>query len=147
MKTEYNGIEITYDEDRNEWLFELRGRSRRADSLFKAKEAIDKEPKEKRTQTFPRFEAYLWSFSEMKVVTVTSLAEDGYYREGQTFWVVDKEGRRRKERNYSLFPVNDHNTALIGKIQAKDAERERIGKEIEGLKEKLQKASMPKEIL
>lgn len=147
MKTQYKDIEISYVEGTNDWHFELRGRTRKADSLSKAKEAIDKEPPEKRAQTFPRFEAYLWSYSELKTVTVTSAAEDGYYGATKAFWVTDKQGQRRKERESSLFPVNDHNTELIGQIKAKDAERERINKEIEGLKEKLQTASMPKEIL
>ena len=144
MKTEYNGIEITYDEGRDKWLFDLRGRSRSADSLAKAKEAIDKEPKEKRVQTFPRFEAYLWAYNELRVVTVTSVAEDGYHQ-GATFWVVDGD-RRKKERDYSLFPVNAHNTKLKDQIIAKEEEIEKINKQITKLRESLQKATVPGEI-
>jgi hypothetical protein len=145
MKTDYSGIEITYDEGRDKWLFDLRGRSRSADSLTKAKEAIDKEPKEKRTQTFPRFEAYMWAYDGFKTVTVTSLADDGYHN-GTTFWVSDADGRRRKERDYSLFPVNDHNTAIKEKIVAKEAEREAVLEAIKTLNNGLQKASVPAEV-
>ena len=60
MKTVYQDIAIEYDEQSNAWKFELRGRSRGADSLAKAKEAIDKEPVEKR-KPFPKFEAWLWA--------------------------------------------------------------------------------------
>ena len=145
MKTEYSGIEITYDEGRDNWLFVLRGRSRSAPSLAKAKEAIDKEPKEKRAQTFPRFEAYMWAYDGFKTVTVTSIADDGYHN-GMTFWVSDADGRRRKERDYSLFPVNDHNTAIKDNILAKDAEREALSEAIDALKGGLQKATAPEEI-
>ena len=44
----YEGIEIAYIEGSNDWRFELRGRSRRAESLSKAKEFIDKEPSKKK---------------------------------------------------------------------------------------------------
>ena len=146
MKTEHNGIEISYDENKNSWLFDLRGRSRSADSLAKAKEAIDKEPKEKRAQTFPRTEAYLWNYEGFKVVTVTSVAEEGYYGAGKSFWVNDGT-KRKKERFSSLYPVNEHNTDLVDAIKAKDAERERISEQIESLKEKLKPIEVPKEIL
>lgn len=145
MKTEYSGIEISYVEGTNDWHFELRGRSRRAESLAKAREAIDKEPKEKRTQTFPKFDAYQWSYGGIKTVTVTSLADNNAYSGGVDFWTTGPEGRR-KEHDYSLFPVNDHNTALVKKIQAKEAEKDAIDKAITELRKTLQKATVPAEL-
>jgi hypothetical protein len=146
MKTEYSGIEISYDEGRDKWLFDLRGRSRSAESLAKAKEAIDKEPKEKRTQSFPRFEAYHWSYNNFGVVIVTSVADDAYYGQGKTFWVVEKDGKRKKERDYGLFPVNDHNTAIVNQILEKEKEAEKIAEKISNLRQELQKATVPAEI-
>lgn len=147
MKTEYNGIEITYDEGRNEWLFELRGRSRKADSLTLAKEAIDKEPKEKRAQTFPRFEAYFKHYSGWQKVIVTSIAEDPYYRgSGKSFWILGSGGKRSKESDSGLFPVNDHNTALLDAIHAKEKDIEVLEQQKSALYEKLQKATVPQEI-
>lgn len=146
MKTEYGGIEISYDEGRDVWLFELRGRSRSSESLAKAKEAIDKEPKEKRAQTFPRFQAYLWKYSELMTVTVTSLADDNYYGTGKTFWITDSRGKRSKERDHSLFPVNDHNTAVIEKVKATEKEIEALNAQLTKHKERLQKATVPAEI-
>lgn len=146
MKTEYSGIEIAYDEDRNEWLFDLRGRSRKADSLAKAKEAIDKEPKEKRVQAFPRFEAYNFTYNRLEKVTVTSVAEDGYYGAGKCFWVTGPDGKRKKERASSLYPVNDHNTVVIEKIMVKKKEIETHEQQISVLNAGLQQAKVPDEI-
>lgn len=146
MKTEYNGIEINYVEGTDDWHFELRGRSRKADSLAKAKEAIDKEPAEKRTQAFPRFQAHFYSYSQWQIVTVTSVAADGYYGAGTAFWCNEKDGKRRKERDSCLYPVNPHNDALVVAIKEKDKQIEKIEKEKSDLFEKLQKAAVPAEI-
>ncbi len=146
MKTEYNEIEISYDEGRDRWLFELRGRSRSADSLAKAKEAIDKEPAEKRQQTFPRFQAYFWRYDDLKVVTVTSIAEEASYGKSKVFWVMDKDNRRSKELQHSLFPVNEHNTKIIEAVKAKEAEVEKLQEDIRALRETLQQATVPAEV-
>lgn len=146
MKTEYDGIEIEYIEGTNDWHFELRGRRRKADSLAKAKDAIDKEPKEKRAP-FPRFDCYRFRYSrEPEVVTVTSIAEDQYDK-GTTFWVSEKDGKgRSKEKDIYLHPVNDHNDALLAQIKAKQAEGAAIDKEIGALKAKLQIATIPESV-
>lgn len=146
MKTTYNDIEITYVEGTDNWHFELRGRSRVADSLAKAKEAIDKEPKEKRAQTFPRFKAHIHSYNAWKVVTVTSVAEDNYYGIGKSFWILDDDGKRSKERDNSLFPVNPHNDALIKQIREKEDEINALDKQKSKLYERLQKTTVPAEI-
>lgn len=38
----HNGVTITYSEVENKFVFELRGRERKVDSLREAREAIDK---------------------------------------------------------------------------------------------------------
>lgn len=144
MKTEYNGIEIEYIEGTNDWHFELRGRRRKAESLVQAKAAIDKEPVEKRKQTFPVFDAYMLTFYGAETVTVTSLAENRYSSEPE-FW-IKKRGDRRKERASHLYPVNAHNTALVEQIKAKDEEKSRIENERGELVRQLQEATVPAEI-
>lgn len=144
MKTQYNGIEITYDEDKNIWLFELRGRSRNAGSLAAAKEAIDKVPAEKRA-AFPRFDAYLHRYDGWKNVTVTSVAEERGYGGNPVFW-VSCGNRRSKEQSTSLYPVNEHNMALLDKINAIDKEIERYEKQKTALLKQMQSATIPAEI-
>ena len=146
MKTVHNSIEISYNEEKDVWEFTLRGRSRSAQSLSKAKEAIDKEPPEKRTQTFPRFDAYIFTYGhEDKIVSVTSIADDPY-RATTYFWISSKDKSRSKEPASNLFPVNEHNTGVVAEIR-------RVRKEIDGLEKqkaawhaKLQCATVPKEI-
>ena len=146
MKTEYEGIEISYIEGTNDWHFELRGRSRITDSLAKAKEAIDKEPVAKRV-SFPRFDCYMWKYRTLKIVTVTSVAELDYSGK-PAFWVTERDGKkeRSKESAYSLFPVTDHNTALLAQIKNKEAEGEVIDKAIGALKQELTIAKVPESI-
>lgn len=135
MKTEYQGIEINYVEGDNTWRFELRGRDRSAESLAKAKEAIDKQPKEKRTE-FPRFDCYKqqrYEDSGYEIVTVTSIAEKGYG--GEQFWISNGKDRS-KEQMHSLFPVNEQNTALVEQIKEKEKERKAIEKQLSALKAK-----------
>lgn len=143
MKTEYQGIEISYHEGKDVWQFELRGRSRQAETLSKAKEAIDKEPKEKRV-AFPRFEAHLLAYNGWERVTVTSVAEERSY--GVQFWTTKgKNGDRRKESQSSLYPVNAHNDAIVEKHKAKAAAIEKLEEEKRALLEKMQQAEIPAE--
>lgn len=146
MKTTHNEIEITYNEDKDRWDFELRGRQRSAESLAKAKEAIDKEPVEKRKQVFPRFAAYLKKNWEGYVtVTVTSMADAGY-RGGIYFWIAMKDGTRQKEGAESLFPVNEKNTSIIAEIARLDAMVAALKEKISAQQGKLQSATVPKEL-
>lgn len=145
MKTEYEGIEISYVEGSNDWHFELRGRSRSAESLAKAKEAIDKQPKEKRTE-FPRFQCYKqkrYGDSGFDVVTVTSIADKSY--RGEQFWISNGK-ERSKESMTLLYPVNPHNTALVERIKEKEREAAELDKRITALKGKLQQAEIPESV-
>jgi len=145
MQTTHSGIEIEYDESKDVWRFDLRGRARSAATLSKAKEAIDKEPSEKRKQVFPRFEAYLVKLWETSVVTVTGLAEENY-RSTTCFWVTTKEGKRSKEYANILFPVSDHNTAILAEIKKLDDQIEALEKAKAAQHTKLQCATIPKEL-
>jgi hypothetical protein len=132
METIYNEIKITYREAQDDWTFELRGRNRSAESLAKAKEAIDKTPAEKR-KPFPRFEAYRLNYRGVERVTITSAAEERYGRtapESVMFWISDKDGKRQQESARCLYPVNEHNDKVM-------IERGIVVKEIEALNVKL----------
>lgn len=146
MQTEYEGIQISYIEDTDNWHFELRGRSRTADSLAKAKAAIDKEPKERRVE-FQRFDCYLFKYGDTKTVTVTSVAESDYSGK-LSFWVTNTAGNkeRSKERADCLFPVTDYNTVLIGQIKEKEADVDSIEKAIVALKKRLTIAAIPEDV-
>lgn len=146
MKTTYHEIEIAYDESDDRWHFDLRGRKRSAETLSKAKEAIDKEPAEKRKQVFPRFEAYkLSTWDNSEIVTVTGLGDEAWRGQPQ-FWIVDKSGKRSKEHASSLFPVNEKNTAIVACII--DLKKQIVALEESKSKqrERLQAAVVPKEL-
>jgi len=144
METTYNDIVISYQEANNRWHFELRGRKRSAESLAAAKNAIDKEPAAKRKQEFPRFHCYQFKYNdEVEIVTVTSVAEDGY--RGLEFWVSSKEGRAKVRANM-LNPANESNGALVEEIKALTAERARIFSAITEARSKLTIAEIPAEI-
>lgn len=147
MKVTHSDIVITYIEGDNQWHFELCGRQRKAESLAKAKEAIDKEPVEKRKQTFPRFEAYMKTSFERdySVVSVTSLAENHYGRDTH-FWVVDKRGNRSKENAVYIYPVNDANTAVVAEMMNIVGKIEILEKEKSMVAGKLQCSTVPKEL-
>lgn len=151
ITVEHGGITITYDERRNLFCFELRGRERTADSLAKAREAIDKPVKEK-TKPFERFKAWWngsWasSSSGWKQVEVTSIAQ-GAYGNDHEVWINipgDEEGRfrrispvRQKTRAESVFPCNEKNDALVAQMlefhKQASAIQEQADKLVKGLK-------------
>lgn len=146
MKTMHHEIEISYDESDDRWHFTLRGRGRSAETLSRAKEAIDKEPVEKRKQVFPRFEAYLSRYgSNVEIVTVIALGDEAW-RGHPRFWVVNKDGKRSKEHAISLFPVNEKNTAIVAEIVALKKQTETLEDARSKWHEKLQCAVVPKEL-
>ncbi len=145
MKTTHNEIDISYNEEKDRWEFELRGRSRSAESLTKAKEAIDKELKEKRTQTFPRFAAYIKrSRNGFETVTVTSVADANYG--GLHFWTDSQKNGRRKEPASILYPINDHNKAIVAEIVGVEKQIFALEKVKDGWTGKLQCATLPKDL-
>lgn len=146
MITNYDDVKIEYDEKANKWRFELRGRERSADSLAKAKEFIDKEPKEKKA--FTRTPAYLtdWSFSRFSEVDVTSIAEAPAYSNSKMFWISNSE-RREKVEARNLFANCDSNEVLIAAIKRIDDEAGKLDKQRTGIIGKLKPFTVSKEIL
>lgn len=141
VKTEYGGVEVSYVERENHWEFELRGRLRNAPSLAKAKEFIDREPKEKR-KPFERFECYYSSYSgEPRLVTVTSYAGRGY--SGHEFWIINSRGSREKVRASSLYLVNAANDQKLAEIKALDGQCEQIRQKQNAITESLETAKPP----
>ena len=146
MNVEHSGIAIEYKESDNRWYFELRGRSRNAESLAKAKEAIDKEPAEKRKQTFPRFDAYRNGYSQgWQIVSITSVADAGY-RHGTYFWIQNQKKEREKVSADDLFPVNEHNDKIMAVLKEFEKQIAALKKQKEAQQAKLQCATVPKEI-
>lgn len=138
IKVSYNGVEITYSEGENQWLFELRGRSRKAESLQKAKEAIDKPVRQKADTEFKRCKAWFHRWGEWKKVDVTSFAGMGYSR-GE--WWIMAEGNRSKES--ALYADTPENAAIIEEIKKTDAEIRRLHKLNETLNTKLTRLQPP----
>lgn len=146
MKTTHHEIEIAYDESDDLWHFDLRGRKRSAPTLSKAREAIDKEPAEKRKQVFSRFGAYLFKYPcGYEIVTITGLAEEALGRLLK-FWVADKAGNRSKEYANSLFPVNDKNTAIVANIANLQKQIDDLEEKKNKQHERLQAAVVPTEL-
>ena len=134
IKVTYQDVQVTYIEGSNLWEFELRGRTRTAPSLAKAKEFIDKEPAEKR-KPFERFLSIKWAYGERKTITVTSYADKGWGGD-HNFWTVDSSKttwrgnpKRSKESASKLIVISPENTE---KIQQYDE----LDKQIKALKEK-----------
>jgi hypothetical protein len=118
----YCDIEITYNEGADCWQFELRGRSRSAESLAKAKEAIDKPaPSEKQEPPFNRAKAYKsesWTNDgDFSLVDVTSIAEGNGFSTSVNLWVV-ANGKREKVGLEKLFAVSAENDALIAEMKS-----------------------------
>lgn len=120
------GIEITYNEATNRWVFECRGRERSSESLALAKTAIDKpEPNEK--PPFKRTTAiYRKSYGgDFAVVDITSIAQPPKYGSDHCvyYWATDpnpKLGHRGKTRDRissnSLCANTPANHAIVAKI-------------------------------
>jgi len=134
--TTYHGVEITYDEHGNKWIFEKGGKERSSATLATAKEAIDKpEPKEnnfKRTQVW-----YKSGYDPEKLVDVTAMCETKSYDGSPEFWIMDGK-RRSKQGGRNLYSVTPENNAIFTEItklkEAEDSIRKRIAAEEKKLK-------------
>src|SRR5271166_3991900 len=118
VKYIYDGIEIGYYIETNDWSFVLRGRTRTTPSLQQAKDAIDK-PVETKKPKFEPTKAFMfssWTGDKVAEVTVTSIIENGKY-----VWVQANDdpahryrsNGRSKERADSVFPITPKNTAAL----------------------------------
>ena len=145
----YQDIPIEYSEDRNQWVFTIRGRERWADSLKAAREAIDKPaPKDKKPFTpivVWKDGGLRWSNNAGFVqIKITSLAESDYAGRPNV-WLSDGKDRR-KESIASLYADCPHNTTKIQQIHALRAEVAAIKKNIGELIEGLTPVVLPKDV-
>ena len=123
IATQYAGITIEYNERENKWVFELRGRERKTDSLSAAKEAIDK-PEPIKKAPFTKIPAYKYSYSDRSftLVTITSVADfRGYSKTRPEVWVVIPQAGRVKVYADELYAVTEGNNKLTSYILAYNA--------------------------
>lgn len=146
ITVEHDGTTITYDERRNVWAFTLRGRDRSSESLAKAREAIDKPVKEKKSETFKPFEAWFgggWSSNDFRKVTVTGIAERTYrYASRNEVWIRDKNARSKQDAD-SVYPVSEHNDPVIEALLELRKQRETIENKINTARRKLKAYAVP----
>jgi hypothetical protein len=126
LKTNYIGVDITYHEGLDQWVFELGGRERSAKTLREARQAIESAPKQKKAAT--RFQAYLVGFMGNSINEVTVGAASEGYRGDPKFW-VSNNGTRSKERAVQLMKVNEHNQRLVAEWQRLKDQIEQLIKE------------------
>jgi len=130
----YKNILITYDEDKDVWRFNLRGREKSAKSISNAKAAIDAPPPENE-KPFERIQCWHNDYgSGYEVVTVTSLVEDGYSKLG---WITRKDKTRSRYRLTDLYPVNEHNDKVIAQLKTMMEEINLLRQKYSKLQDKL----------
>lgn len=144
LKVTYTDVEISYVEDTNRWQFTLRGRERSAESLAKAKEAIDKPEPQKKAAPFERIKVWTNSgYSDSwRQGEVTSIAERQYSR--QEVW-VSIDGRRVKIAARQCFPDTPETIAAIEALRANEAEQARLGKLANEIRYTMKPIELPKE--
>lgn len=114
IKVEYNGTEITYNEANARWEFTLRNRDRYAETLTKAREAIDK-PVPEKAKPFERVQCWYEGYDGWEKVMVTSVAERRW-GDQYKLWVMDSKKNRSKQWNTSLFPCGPCNNEVVAAI-------------------------------
>jgi hypothetical protein len=116
IKVTHEGVEITYDELTNQWVFELRGRERKVASLKVAKEAIDK-PEPVTKAPFKRTMAFIennsWQDAGFSKVEVTSVTAESRYETHPHLWVVYPNGERKKVSSRSVIENTPENIARM----------------------------------
>lgn len=149
--TLHQGIEINYVEADNQWLFTLRGRERKVESLAKAKEIIDK-PEPIAKKPFARVKGFTtkgyagYAGSEYTDAEVTSIAAPGRFYFGGCGEVWVSVGKNREKIDSGkFFPATVHNIKLRRDIETKIAERDELDEEISELQNKLQPIKIEKE--
>lgn len=143
----YEGISIAYIERSDEWEFELRGRTRRAPSLSKAKELINKEPAEKRVKPWEPFQCYQWERYGSEGVTkstVTSCAGRARYSNGIEWWVKTSKGKREKVSTDQLFAITPDNDKRIAEWKELDAQIDELQAKQAKLRASLKQIETPK---
>lgn len=144
MNTTYNGIEITYEESSNRWLFTIRGRDKSAESLAKAKEMINSQPKEKK-EPFKKISAWYfhWDCAPVKV-EVTGIAEPDWNKK-PCIWMKNDGKRSKQSVEYYIFPQNEVNDAKAQQCIEKEDQIKQLKKEISDIKKTLLPLVLPDE--
>lgn len=144
ITVEHSGIVITYDEAANLFRFTLRGRERSAESLAKAREAIDK-PVKVKGKPFERFQAWFTQYGSVQKVEVTSIAEGGSH-----VWISFPEGNRgymnrSKVATLFVYPCNGTNDTIANQILVLGLKREELRKQMDALQKELKHYVPPTE--
>lgn len=137
----YGGVEITYQEAKDNWTFELDGKERFAKSLLNAKAAIDSPERKTEKKPFKKFSVYHANYTrtEWEKVEVTSFTEDG--REA---WVTRPNGRRTKENIGDLFPLSAEVDQIRAEMKAIYDQQSALYRALEKKKDELKSIKMPK---
>lgn len=139
ITVKYEGIDITYDEGDNRWKFVLRNRHRSADSLSKAKEAIDKPVEEKAEKPFARTPIFFSRYGEEFLEgDATSVADNDRYSATKYVWVVSGK-ERCKVATYSCIPRTEANVAIVNEWKELDKQAEAIREKQGDLESRLTK--------
>jgi len=148
---QYDGVDISYDEYSNQWVFELRGRECKTDSLKAAKEAIDK-PDPVKKKEFKRIPAYVRreiDYSGVRKfvpVDITSVAEQKAYCDTPQFWVVSSDGKRAVESSLRVYQDTPENVARMKAYEAADAHVGSLQKSLVKDMQKIQTVEVPDNI-
>jgi len=125
----YKGVEIVYSEESNHWEFIYDGGERVAPSLALAKKRIDAKPKFKRIDCWCTGRYCGDAFRQGEL---TSLTDD------KCAWVTIKGEGREKLYSRNVYPRNQFNDLLVGRIGALRKEIAALEKQVEAEVKKLQ---------
>lgn len=145
MKETYQGIEIVYNEQNNNWEFILRGHERAASSLKLAREAIDKPTPVSEKDKFEPVKGWLIRWHDKpEQTTVTSVA----MRYGSKHVRCRRSGRNGAtlESADYFFPLNEHNATLVDELNQIDRESEALAEKRERTRARLQKYKFPTDL-
>lgn len=132
MKTNYREIEITYDENSNDWNCDLF--SKPAESLATAKARIDKKLDEEKKAPFAKFDVFITKFGfggeSYPLVTVTSICEGG-----KQAWVSLNGERQKVGSNYGnspipIYPNTSENAAIVAEIHGCETAMRKLNQRI-----------------
>jgi hypothetical protein len=138
LSVTYEDIEIVYDESENVWRFTLRGRERSAESLAKAKEAIDKPVPADKAKPFQRVRAIHLNYSNtITLGEVTSIADGPSYRDKEV-WFLSSKGDRSKKSASDIYADSSANMQLVAESQALYKEADALRKKAESTLKKMQ---------
>lgn len=147
IKVTHNDVTIVYYEDDDVWRFTLRGRDRSADSLAKAKEAIDKPVPKEKAKPFEKIPAWWFQYEQNpKEIEVTGIAEGRSYGSPNEYVWINHKGQRIKETvQFRIYPRNERNDALVGQILARRKEAQRLYEEASEFQRQLDRLVLPKD--